>query len=120
MKRGSPLVDPPLPSPMLGQTRTVTLWLPVQVADRVAVVSTVALAVWSTVPKLTVVMEKLQLADLASAAVAAASVAAPGADRGVAGERVERFIRMSRARSRPGCRSVRHTGTTPGTRRPPR
>src|SRR5216684_8230792 len=63
MKRGlPPLPTPPEPALMFGQIRALAPEEPpLQVAENVAVVSTVALAVRSTVPKLTLVMVKVQL-----------------------------------------------------------
>src|SRR6202162_4572209 len=62
MWRGSPpLATPPEPALMFGQIRALAPEEPpLQVAENVAVVSTVALAVRSTVPKLRFVMVKVQ------------------------------------------------------------
>src|SRR5690348_8266124 len=62
MKRGlPPLPTPPEPALMFGQMRALAPEEPpLQVGENVAVVSTVALAVRSTVPKLRLVMVKVQ------------------------------------------------------------
>src|SRR6266545_1656427 len=81
MNRGLPVVVPPEPALMLGQTRTTTPASPVQLAESVAVESIVVFRVRSTVPKLRFVIVNPQLMGAACAgagyAIAQAAVSAP-------------------------------------------
>src|SRR4051812_6997892 len=61
MNRGLPVVVPPEPALMLGQTRTTTPASPVQLAESVAVMSKTVFSVRSTVPKLRLVIVNPQL-----------------------------------------------------------
>src|SRR6266704_2252747 len=61
MNRGLPVVVPPEPALMLGQTRTTTPASPVQLAESVAVMSNAVFSVRSTVPKLRFVIVNPQL-----------------------------------------------------------
>ena len=60
-KRGLPLVEPPEPTSRFGQTRTVALAVPVQLAEKVAVEVNGVLAARLMLPKLRFEMLKLQL-----------------------------------------------------------
>src|ERR1700693_1351068 len=77
MWRGSPpLATPPEPALMFGQMRALAPEEPPeQVAENVDVVSTVALAVRSTVPKLRLVMVNVQLSTARAGAGKATSTA---------------------------------------------
>src|SRR5262245_55035692 len=77
MKRGLPVVVPPEPALMLGQTRTTVLASPVQLAESVAVESMVVFNVRSTVPKLRLVIVNPQLMGVACAGRGEAIIAAP-------------------------------------------
>src|SRR5436309_14797956 len=70
MKRGlPPLPTPPEPALMFGHMRTLAPEEPPQqLAENVAVVSTVALVVRSTVPKLRLVMVKVQVSTACAGA----------------------------------------------------
>src|SRR4030095_1721472 len=67
MKRGLPVVVPPEPALMLGQTRTTVPASPVQLTESVAVESIVVVSVRATGPKLRVVIVQPQLMGAASA-----------------------------------------------------
>src|SRR5689334_11278701 len=77
MNRGLPVVVPPEPALMLGQTRTTTPASPVQLAESVAVMSNAVFSVRSTVPKLRFVIEKPQLMGAACEDNGQATTAAP-------------------------------------------
>src|SRR5215468_7713548 len=104
MKRGLPVVVPPEPALMLGQTRTTVPASPVQFAESVAVESIVVFSVRSTVPKLRFVMVNPQLMGVACAgcglAIAQVAANAPIAQCRMA-ERS--LIGTPPVRRRPGC-----------------
>src|SRR5262249_30275581 len=77
MKRGLPVVVPPEPALMLGQTRTTVPASPVQLAESVAVESIVVFSVRSTVPKLRLVIVNPQLRGVACAGRGQAIMAVP-------------------------------------------
>ena len=64
-KRGEPLLEPPVPSPILGQIVTVALGVPEQVAVRVPLVGGVPPGAILILPKLMFEIEKLQTCALA-------------------------------------------------------
>src|SRR5215510_5736459 len=104
MKRGLPVVVPPEPALMLGQTRTTVPASPVQLAESVAVESIAVLSVGSTVPKLRFVIVNPQLMGVACAdpglVIAAAATSAPSTSGTIA---KRRFIGTPPVRRRPGC-----------------
>src|SRR5256885_9754738 len=77
MNRGLPVVVPPEPALMLGQTRTTTPASPVQLAESVAVMSNAVFSVRSTVPKLRFVIVNPQLMGAACVGDGQAKTAAP-------------------------------------------
>jgi hypothetical protein len=103
MKRGLPVVVPPEPALMLGQMRTAKPELPVQLAENVAVVSIVVFWVRLTVPKLRLVIVKLQFRAAACAgtgqAIAAANTAATQ-------QATLRYMIPRRTLERTDCRGV--------------
>jgi hypothetical protein len=68
-KRGLPDVDPPVPSPILGQMVMVLPGVPVQLAENVPAVVGVPPTLRLTLPKLMSVIEKLQDWDKAALAL---------------------------------------------------
>ena len=67
IRRGEPLVEPPVPSPMLGQIVIVFPGVPEHVAVSVPLVGGVPPGPMLMLPKLIFVMEKLQTCALAGA-----------------------------------------------------
>src|ERR1700745_4036774 len=104
MKRGLPVVVPPEPALMLGQTRTTVPASPVQLAESVAVVSMVAFSVRSTVPKLRLVIVNPQLMGVACAGRGEAIIAAAASAAIAKCRMAERsLIGTPTGRRRPGC-----------------
>src|SRR5262245_20629017 len=75
MNRGLPVVVPPEPALMLGQTRTTRPASPVQFAESVAVISNAVLSVRSTFPKLRFVIVNPQLIGAACVGIGQATAA---------------------------------------------